>query len=137
VKTILIIEDEPSNSALADVVLRRLNCQTIIKRNGLAGLDRAHRGDIDLIILDIALPGVNGWDVLTTLRKDPVTVDVPVLVLTAHAGEESMGRAFGGGANDFIEKPYAPEELRVAARKLLGETEEGSPSRTGTTRGPL
>jgi CheY-like chemotaxis protein len=117
---ILVIEDEPSNSLLVEVSLRKVECQTIIKADGLTGLDRARRGDIDLIILDIALPGMGGWQVLDALRGDPVTLRVPVLVLTAHAGEESMQRAYRAGADAFIEKPYLPEELRRTVQILLG-----------------
>jgi CheY-like chemotaxis protein len=117
---ILVIEDEPSNSLLVEVSLRKVECQTIIRANGLTGLDRARRGDVDLIILDIALPGMNGWQVLESLRKDPATLRTPVLVLTAHAGEESMYRAYRAGADAFIEKPYLPEQLRHTVQMLLG-----------------
>jgi two-component system, sensor histidine kinase and response regulator len=117
---ILVVEDEPSNSLLAEVSLRRLNCQIIVKTNGLSGLDRAKQGDIDLVILDIALPGVGGWEVLDSLRADPATSRTPVLVLTAHAGDESMERAYRAGADAYIEKPYLPEKLRRTAEHLLG-----------------
>lgn len=117
---ILVIEDEPSNSLLVEVSLRRVECQTIICSDGLTGLDRARRGDIDLIILDIALPVMGGWEVLETLRSEIATMRVPVLVLTAHAGDESMQRAYRAGADAFIEKPYLPEDLRRTVQILLG-----------------
>lgn len=120
VDKILMIEDEPSNSLLAEVSLRSLGCQMIIKANGLSGLDRAKQGDIDLVILDIALPGVGGWEILDSLRDDPVTVRTPVLVLTAHAGDESMERAYRAGADAYLEKPYLPDKLRRTVEQLLG-----------------
>jgi CheY-like chemotaxis protein len=92
----------------------------IIKANGLSGLDRAKQGDIDLVILDIALPGVGGWEILDSLRDDPVTVRTPVLVLTAHAGDESMERAYRAGADAYLEKPYLPDKLRRTVEQLLG-----------------
>jgi CheY-like chemotaxis protein len=117
---ILVIEDEPSNSLLAEVSLRRLGCRIVVKANGLSGLDRAKQGDIDLVILDIALPGVGGWEILDALRSDPATVRLPVLVVTAHAGDESMARAYRAGADAYLEKPYLPENLRRAVEMLLG-----------------
>lgn len=120
VEKILVIEDEPSNSLLAEVSLRRLDCQIIVKTNGLSGLDRASQGDIDLVILDIALPGVGGWEVLDALRADPMTARTPVLVVTAHAGDESMERAYRAGADAYLEKPYLPDKLRQTVERLLG-----------------
>ncbi|MFZ0492778.1 MAG: response regulator [Acidimicrobiia bacterium] len=120
IERILIIEDEPSNSLLAEVSLRRLGCEIVVKPNGLSGLDRARQGDVDLLILDIALPGVGGWEILDALRSDPVTVRLPVLVVTAHAGDESMERAYRGGADAYLEKPYLPENLRRTVEMLLG-----------------
>jgi CheY-like chemotaxis protein len=117
---ILVIEDERSNSLLAEVSLRRLGCQIIVKANGLSGLDRARKGDIDLVLLDIALPGVGGWEILHALRSEPVTSRLPVLVVTAHAGDDSMERAYRSGADAYLEKPYLPENLRRKVEMLLG-----------------
>jgi len=125
---ILVIEDERSNSLLAEVSLRRLGCQIIVKANGLSGLDRARQGDVDLVILDIALPGVGGWEILGALRSDQVTVRLPVLVVTAHAGDESMERAYRGGADAYLEKPYLPENLRHTVEMLLGRLPAPEPS---------
>jgi len=115
-----VIEDERSNSLLAEVSLRRLGCQIIVKANGLSGLDRARKGDIDLVLLDIALPGVGGWEILHALRSEPVTSRLPVLVVTAHAGDDSMERAYRSGADAYLEKPYLPENLRRKVEMLLG-----------------
>lgn len=115
-----MIEDERSNSLLAEVSLRRLGCQIIVKANGLSGLDRARKGDIDLVLLDIALPGVGGWEILHALRSEPVTSRLPVLVVTAHAGDDSMERAYRSGADAYLEKPYLPENLRRKVEMLLG-----------------
>ncbi len=117
---VLVIEDDASNSLLIEVTLRQVDCETITRSNGIAGLDSARGGGIDLIILDIALPGMSGWDVLAMIRDDPLTLHIPVLVLTAHAGEESMLRAYGLGADGFMSKPFFPDDLRSSARTLLG-----------------
>ena len=126
--TVLVIEDEPSNSLLVEVTLRPLGCETIVRANGIAGLDVARSQPVDLVILDIALPGMDGWRVLEAIRKDPATADTPVLVLTAHAGEESMMRAADGGADAYMAKPYNPASLRDSVRMLLerGEASQAS-----------
>ncbi len=117
--TVLLVEDEPSNSLLVEVTLRPLGCETIVRANGIAGLDTARTHPVDLVILDIALPGMDGWRVLEALRNDPATAKMPVLVLTAHAGEESMIRAADGGADAYMAKPFSPASLRDSVRMLL------------------
>lgn len=128
---ILVIEDEPSNSLLVKVTLRPLECETMVRSNGIAGLDAARSGDIELIVLDIALPGMDGWKILEEIRKDPDTMMIPVLVLTAHAGEESMMRAADAGADAFIGKPFHPKELRHAVRTLIDRRRHADSAKVG------
>lgn len=119
-RNVLVIEDDAPNSLLIEVTLRQVECETITRSNGIAGLDAARGGGIDLIILDIALPGMGGWDVLEAIRSDPLTIHIPVLVLTAHAEQESMNHAYGAGADVFMAKPFYPDDLRSSVRELLG-----------------
>ena len=78
----------------------------------------------DLLVLDIGLPEMDGWEVLDRLRSDPKTRNLPVLVLTAHAEEESRRRASEGGADSFVTKPFQPNDFRQEVLSLLA-------SRTG------
>ncbi len=71
------------------------------------------------MILDIGLPGFDGWEVLRLLRQDPAGAEVPVLILTAHATEEDRFLSGEGSADAFMTKPFDPEDLRVAAEGLL------------------
>ena len=70
-------------------------------------------------MLDIGLPGMDGWEVLRRLRSDDTTADVKVLILTAHAQPEVAEQAVAGGADDFMTKPFRPTELRERIEKLL------------------
>ena len=79
---ILLIEDEPSNSRLMEVTLRPLGFETMVRSDGFAGLEAARDETIELIVLDLALPKLDGWQVLQRLRSDPNTMSIPVLVLT-------------------------------------------------------
>ena len=71
------------------------------------------------MILDIGLPKMDGWEVLVRIRADETIADIPVLVLTAHAEEESRKRADAGGADSFVTKPFQPAELRRQVLALL------------------
>lgn len=88
--------------------------------DGPGGLAAARRSKPDLLVLDIGLPQMDGWEVLRHLRADESTADLPVLVLTAHAEEESRRRATDGGADGFVTKPFQPDDFRAEVRRLLG-----------------
>jgi CheY-like chemotaxis protein len=75
-----------------------------------------------LLILDVGLPRMDGWEVLERIRNDDRTSDLKVLVLTAHAQEETRERADRGGADAFLTKPFRPDDLRAVALSLLGDS---------------
>ncbi|MGZ8772573.1 MAG: response regulator transcription factor [Acidimicrobiia bacterium] len=128
---ILLIEDEPSNSRLMEVTLRPLGYETIVRVDGFAGLEAARDEPIELIVLDLALPKMDGWQVLERLRSDPHTVGIPVLVMTAHVGDENLTKAADAGADVFMTKPFQPEDLRQVARALIRQRRESVAQRNG------
>ena len=95
--------------------------------DGLIGLEAAQASVPDVIILDIGLPGLDGWEVLSQLRSNSDTFGVRVLVLTAHAQPEMADRAAAGGADDFMTKPFRPNDLRVSVEALLESNAEALP----------
>ena len=117
--SVLVIEDSASVRRLIDVCLRPLGVEMRFAEDGLIGLEAARTAVPDAIILDIGLPGLDGWEVLSQLRSEPDTVGVRVLVLTAHAQPEMADRAAEGGADSFMTKPFRPIDLRVQVEKLL------------------
>ncbi len=118
-KVILIIEDVDSTQVVIEMSLRDLDAGFRFASDGLEGLRLAAELLPDLIVLDLALPKVEGDEVLRVLREDPLTRPIPVLVVTAH-GQSGMARAvIELGADAFMEKPFLPVELLAAAHELL------------------
>ena len=118
--TILIVEDSPVVRRLIRVCFAHTGVVLSEASDGPSGLATAIEEIPSLIILDIGLPGMNGWEVLDRLREDAMTARIPVLVLTAHAQEESRERASRHGADAFMAKPFEPRDLRETASRLLG-----------------
>ncbi len=117
--SILVIEDSASVRRLIEVCLRPLGAEIRSVEDGLLGLEAATSEIPQAIVLDIGLPGMDGWEVLARLRADEATKRVRVLVLTAHAQPEMADRAAAKGADSFMTKPFRPEELRESVRELL------------------
>ncbi|MEA2010313.1 MAG: response regulator [Actinomycetota bacterium] len=126
--SVLVIEDSASVRRLIDVCLRPLGAEMRFAEDGLIGLDAARSAVPDAIILDIGLPGLDGWEVLSQLRSAPDTVDVRVLVLTAHAQPEMADRAAAGGADAFMTKPFRPSDLRDSVEALLADVVAATPA---------
>ena len=128
--SVLVIEDSASVRRLIEVCLRPLGAEMRFAEDGLIGLDAARSDVPDAIILDIGLPGLDGWEVLSQLRSEPDTVGIRVLVLTAHAQPEMADRAVAGGADAFMTKPFRPNDLRESVAALLAEMNAALPARS-------
>lgn len=102
-KKILIIEDDESLSMLEKDYLETKNYNVVIKNDGLEGLNYAQNEDVDLIVLDIMLPKMDGFNVLRTLRE---TIDIPILLVSAKSMEIDKIKGLGFGADDYITKPF-------------------------------
>lgn len=116
---VLVIEDSSSVRRLIEVCLRVLDVTIASVSDGTQGLDAAKDSDPEVVVLDIGLPGLDGWEVLTRLREDDSTAHLKVLVLTAHAQPEMADKAAQGGADAFMTKPFRPSDLREQVEKLL------------------
>lgn len=122
---VLVVEDSAVIQRLIAVCLRPAGMEVEARADGPAGLAAALASPPDLLILDVGLPHMDGWEVLDHVRADPRTRRVKVLVLTAHSQEETRERAGRGGADAFITKPFRPDDLRRLALGLLREVEAG------------
>lgn len=118
-RTILIIEDSPVVQRLFRATLAVLDVELHFADDGEAGLAAAQDLVPDAIMLDIGLPKLDGWQVLTRLRSNPTTDHIAVIVVTAHAQAAFATRAEEGGADGFMTKPFRPDDLRTAVRRLL------------------
>ena len=120
-RQVLVIEDSASVRRLIEVCLRVLDVDVAAAEDGIQGLDVARDTLPDVIVLDIGLPGMDGWEVLRHLRSAADTQGIKVLVLTAHAQPEVAQQADEVGADDFMTKPFRPGELRERLEKLLAD----------------
>ncbi|MCH7668270.1 MAG: response regulator [Acidobacteria bacterium] len=116
---VLVIEDSASVRRLIEVCLRALDVELSSAEDGILGLAAARESLPEVIVLDIGLPGMDGWEVLGHLRSGEETKNIKVLVLTAHAQPEIAEQAAQGGADEFMTKPFRPTELRERIEKLL------------------
>ncbi|HSR45246.1 MAG TPA: response regulator [Acidimicrobiia bacterium] len=120
-KRILVIDDAEPTLRLLQVALGREGYEVVTEQNGESGLVSSFEQTPDLIILDIALPDIDGWEVLARLRDNEQTASVPVMMMSAHDSDEIRGRADLTEASGFIAKPFAPEHLRQRIRRILDD----------------
>jgi CheY-like chemotaxis protein len=116
---VLVVEDSAVIQRLISVCLRPAGVEVETRADGPTGLEAALTTSPDLLILDVGLPRMDGWEVLERIRSDVRTRAMKVLVLTAHAQEETRERADRGGADAFLTKPFRPDDLRSVALQLL------------------
>jgi len=118
-KRILHIEDNPSNRKAVRHILRGTGYELIEAANGEEGIDRALKDAPDLILLDIQLPKLSGYDVARRLRVEPQTREVPIIAVTSYALSGDEETAAHVGCNDYISKPYRPNVLLEHVEKFL------------------
>jgi DNA-binding response OmpR family regulator len=106
--TVLVIEDDPDIQELLHALLRRAGYGVVDATTGREGLRTFHQSRPELVILDVGLPDLAGWEVLERIRD---MSDVPVLVLTARASDRDKVRGLHGGADDYLTKPFSRDEL--------------------------
>jgi two-component system alkaline phosphatase synthesis response regulator PhoP len=121
---ILVVEDEQPIRKLIDLNLRLENHEVITAADGYEALQQAEAGLPDLIILDIMLPGLDGWEVLKRLRQEVRFLDTPVVVLTALVQDADIIRGWQLGADEYITKPFSPVALVKTVQMVLNRTPE-------------
>ena len=128
---VLVIDDETQIRRFLDISLRAQGYQVRQAATGQEGLQLAASEDMDLVILDIGLPDMEGHEVLEQLRQ---WSQVPVIMLTVRAGEAEKVRALDGGANDYVTKPFGIQELMARVRALLRRSGGGAVLQAGDLR---
>jgi class 3 adenylate cyclase/CheY-like chemotaxis protein len=115
---ILVVDDLPQNVRLLDAVLSPQGFRVVTASSGKEALDVLSKEHPDLVLLDIRMPGIDGYEVCRRIREDPGTAFLPVIMITASEGEDKI-RAIESGADDFVHKPFDQAELLARVRSLV------------------
>ena len=134
---ILVVEDDRDIADLVAHYLQRAGWQSHTASAGDEALTYARAHAPDLIILDVMLPGLSGFDVCRTLRSDPSTADVPIIMLTARAEEADRVIGLELGADDYVSKPFSPNELVARIRALMRRSRRKEPPESTLRFGPI
>lgn len=135
---ILIIDDNLKLTEFLEMELTRHHYRVRISTDGESGLSEVQGQAPGLIILDLMLPGLNGWEVCRLIRKDPRTKAIPILILTALGEESDRIRGLEAGADDYLTKPFSLRELIARIKALLRRRKMAAPKPDGAYRiGPL
>lgn len=123
---ILVIDDDPMLVKLLDYRLRNRGYTVLAAEDGETGLTLARERTPSLIVLDGMLPGIGGFDVLRTLRESPETAPIPVIMLTARDQEQDVLTGLKLGAEDYVVKPFIPDELLLRIDRVLANANRNS-----------
>lgn len=121
-KRVVCIEDEPEMIDLVRLILGRRGFQVIGANGGIEGLETVRKELPDLVLLDLMMPDMDGWEVYQQMKADEVLKEIPVVVVTAKA--QSIDKVLGlhiAKVDDYITKPFGPQELLESVEKIIGE----------------
>jgi two-component system cell cycle response regulator DivK len=117
---VLLVEDNEDNRTIYSTVLRYLGYQVIEAADGLQAVALARSEHPDIVLMDISIPGIDGWEATRVLREDPATRALPIVALTAHALSDDRERAAKAGFTSYLTKPIEPNAVVAEVRRLIG-----------------
>ena len=112
-ETLLLVDDNPTNLQVLRQALQGIDCKMLFAKNGERALSIAVEGHPDLILLDIMMPGIDGFEVCRRLKSDAATEDIPVIFLSALVDTQDKVKGLQLGAVDYVSKPFQPEEVKA------------------------
>ena len=118
-KRILVVEDDADNRRIVVKVLTVEGYEVLEATDGRSALAIARKEHPDLIIMDLAMPGLDGWQAATQLKSDPKVADIPIIALTAFAMRGDEERAREAGCDGYLSKPCRPQTIREVVRRYL------------------
>jgi CheY-like chemotaxis protein len=127
---LLLVEDNEDNRVIYSTVLRHLGYTVVEARDGLQAIALARSELPDLILMDISLPEVDGWEATRILRADPTTRGIPIVALTAHALADDRERATAVGFTSYLAKPVEPRAVVAEVRRWIGGGAGAPPAAT-------
>jgi len=125
VKRVLVIDDEAPIRLLCRVNLEAEGMEVLEAADGITGLEATVREQPDVVLLDVMMPGLDGWSVAERLLADPATEAIPIVFLTARADLRDRARGIDLGGLDYITKPFNPVELASLIREVVSAVERG------------
>ena len=123
-KKILAVDDERSIVRLVQVNLQRAGYEVVTAFDGKEALEKVASEEPDLVVLDVMMPYMDGFEVLQTLRKNPGTRDLPVIMLTAKAQDADVFRGWQSGVDCYLTKPFNPMELISFVKRIFTSQEQ-------------
>lgn len=120
-KNILVIEDVEDHLEIVKLILEQHGYNILVATTGLEGLNTTKNCHPDLIILDVVLPEMNGYEVCKAIKSSEDTKDIPIIMLSVRSNPEDIEAAYAAGANKYITKPFNLEDLINEVKKFLGE----------------
>jgi len=122
---VLVIDDEPPIRLLCRVNLEAEKMEVLEASDGPTGLEKARNEEPDVILLDVMMPGLDGWQVAEELLADERTRSIPIVFLTARAEVRDRARGLDRGGIDYVTKPFNPTELAPLVRELVQRVDQG------------
>jgi CheY-like chemotaxis protein len=122
-KTVLLVEDNEDNLVIYSTILRHSGYVVIEARDGKAGIDAAQSAHPAIILMDVSIPLIDGWEATRRLKADPDTAHIPIIALTAHALASDQQKAIDAGCDGYIPKPAEPRAVLNVVEQHLGKAE--------------
>src|SRR4030095_1433578 len=126
-KTVLLVEDNEDNRIVYSTILRHFGYTVTEALNGEEGISKARAEKPDLILMDISIPIIDGWEATQVLKHDPATNDIPIIALTAHALASAREKAMEGGCGGYWAKPREPRAVVAEVQRFLGRDNGSTP----------
>lgn len=126
-QTILVVDDDDLVALAVQRALKKFGYHVLVSNNGREGIQTARRYRPDLIVLDVIMPGLSGYQVCREIRNDPLLLDTPILFLTAKAEDDDKIEGLMAGADDYLTKPFNMEELHLRVRAILRRSGPANP----------
>jgi len=120
-KSVLVVDDEPNIVLSLEFLMTKAGYEVRIARDGNEALEAVVEKTPDLILLDLMIPGRDGYDVCQTLRRSEEWANIPIIMLTAKGREVEKEKGMALGANDYVTKPFSTAELTNRVKELLGD----------------
>jgi two-component system cell cycle response regulator DivK len=119
-RTILLVEDHEDNRIVYRTILEHFGYRVLLAADGAEGVRLAREEKPDLILMDVSIPVMDGWEATRTLKSDPATAAIPIVALTAHALVTDRARAAEVGCDGYLAKPVEPRVVLEEVRRFLG-----------------